>query len=315
MGPIHVVAGALQDSRGRILIARRPDQVHQGGLWEFPGGKLEPGETPEQGLARELLEELGIRVLASRPLIRIHHDYGDRRVLLDVHRVTGFDGEPRGLEGQPLDWIHPRDMNPGLFPAADRPIINALQLPGLYLITGADPRDPDVFLRRLSLALDNDGVGLVQLRAHELAHADYARLAERAFMLCERQGAGLLLNRDPGQVRDLPCHGLHLTAGLLGGISTRPGPDGGWVGASCHGRLDLERAANLGLDYALLSPVRPTASHPGAQPLGWERFAALSDAAALPVYALGGLLPEDLGRAVDRGAQGIAAIRGLWPGI
>lgn len=126
---IHVVAGALADGRGRVLVTRRPEGAHQGGLWEFPGGKLEPGETPLAGLERELAEELGIRVLASRPLIQVHHDYGDRRVLLDVHRVTAFAGTPVGREGQPLDWRHPEDMDPADFPAADRPIITALRWP------------------------------------------------------------------------------------------------------------------------------------------------------------------------------------------
>ena len=126
---IHVMAGAIADADGRILVARRPDHVHQGGLWEFPGGKLEPGETPEQGLARELDEELGVTVQASRPLIRVHHDYGDRHILLDVRRVESYRGEPRGLDGQPLAWLHPDAMDPAGFPAADRPIINALRLP------------------------------------------------------------------------------------------------------------------------------------------------------------------------------------------
>jgi len=128
---IHVMAGALEDRHGRILIARRPEGAHQGGLWEFPGGKLEPGETPQRGLERELAEELGIRVLASQPLIRVLHDYGDRRVLLDVRRVTSFAGVPVGREGQPLAWRHPEDMDPGDFPAADRPIITALRSPPL----------------------------------------------------------------------------------------------------------------------------------------------------------------------------------------
>ncbi|HSO78893.1 MAG TPA: NUDIX domain-containing protein, partial [Chromatiaceae bacterium] len=106
MNLIHVVAGAIQDCQGRVLVARRPLGAHQGGLWEFPGGKLEPGELPLQGLARELEEEVGIRVQATRPLIRLPHDYGDRRLVLEVHRVTAYAGEPIGREGQPLSWRH-----------------------------------------------------------------------------------------------------------------------------------------------------------------------------------------------------------------
>jgi 8-oxo-dGTP diphosphatase len=310
---IHVAAGAVQDPSGRILITKRPDHVHQGGLWEFPGGKLEPGETPDTGLARELFEELGIGVRASRPLIRVHHDYGDRHVLLDVHRVIAFVGDPRGREGQPLAWVHPDDMVAETFPAADRPIISALRLPSLYLITGPLPRDPPDWFSRLTAALDR-GVRLVQLRAPGLSRAEYDRLARGGFELCERAGARLLLNIEPERARDLPCHGLHLTGRRLwrADAASPPPGDRRWVGASCHDGADLARAAELGLDYALLSPVRRTATHPEVEPLGWRRFAELVDEAALPVYALGGLGPRDLDRAIDLGAQGIAAIRGLW---
>jgi len=308
---IHVAAGAIQDSQGRILITKRPNHVHQGGLWEFPGGKLEPGERPEDGLARELYEELGIRVLASRPLIRVHQDYGDRDILLDVHRVAAFSGNPRGREGQPIAWTLPDEMDPDVFPAADRPVISALRLPELYLITGEDPCVSGRFLDRLSGALAQ-GVRLVQLRAHTLGDADYAGLTAGAFRLCEHHGARLVLNRDPLSVRNLPCHGLHLTAKRLAELTQRPLDSRHLVGASCHSAQDLSRAALLRLDYALLSPVQPTASHPDTRPIGWKRFASIVERAKLPVYALGGLGPDDLENAYIQGAQGIAAIRGLW---
>lgn len=306
------MAAAIADAQGRILVTRRPDHVHQGGLWEFPGGKLEPGEDPEQGLARELAEELGISVQESQPLIRVHHDYGDRHILLDVRRLSQYQGEPEGREGQPLDWLHPDAMDPQAFPAADRPIITALRLPQLLLITGPDPRLPNSFFSRLEAALAG-GIRLVQLRAHALNSADYRHLAEGAFALCQAAGARLLLNRDPCEAEGLPRHGLHLPARILAALGQRPGRPDDLIGASCHDAAELTRAAALGLDYALLSPIRPTASHPGLPALGWTRFAALADPAPLPVYALGGLAPADLSDAVRYGAQGIAAIRGLWP--
>lgn len=309
MTPIHVVAGALQDAQGRVLIARRPLGVHQGGLWEFPGGKLEPGETPMRGLVRELEEELGILVLAARPLIRVHHDYGDRRVLLDVHRVTAFAGEPVGREGQPLAWRHPEGLDPGCFPAADGPIISALRLPPLYFITGEDPVEPTVFLAGLERLLVG-GMRLVQLRASGLADADYADLASAAWELCRSQGARLLLKRDPARAQGLAGDGLHLTSQQLARLTKRP-RDWGLVGASCQGAADLARAGDLGLDYALLSPVMSKPRHPGAPHLGWERFSALVEFAKLPVYSLGGLSPGDLDLAIDRGAQGVAVTWGL----
>ncbi len=309
--PIHVVAAALADERGRILLTRRPDHVHQGGLWEFPGGKLEPGESPETALARELQEELGVDPVATEPMIRVRHDYGDRRVLLDVRRVLRYSGAPHGREGQPLRWVHPESMRARELPAADWPIVLALRLPDLYVITGEDPADQAGFLDRLEAVL-RGGLRMVQLRAHHLPPSAYAALARRAFPLCQRSGARLVLNVAPHLARDIPHHGIHLSAANLHSLVVRPIGEGRLVGASCHDRSDLARAQALGLDYALLSPVRATLSHPQATPLGWERFAELADAAGLPVYALGGLAPADLTQAKRHGAQGVAAIRGLW---
>jgi 8-oxo-dGTP diphosphatase len=312
---IHVAAAAIEDREGRILVARRPRHVHQGGLWEFPGGKLETGETVMDGLVRELDEELGIRVSDSEPLIRVHHDYGDRHVLLDVHRVSRFDGDPRGREGQPLRWLHPRDMRPDDFPAADRPIISALRLPERMVITGADPARPGQFLERLQDTLDQ-GARLVQLRAPGLAADAYLALARQAAILCQRQKAALVLNPpdgcDTAAIGPLP--GLHLPARRLLALRRRPLPPQCLVGASCHDARELEQAARLGLDYALLSPVHQTASHPDAHPLGWERFAELADRAALPVFALGGMGPGDERQARQSGGQGVAGISGFWPG-
>jgi 8-oxo-dGTP diphosphatase len=305
---VHVAAGALLDAQGRVLVAQRPEGAHQGGLWEFPGGKLEAGETARAGLARELREELGIEVRAARPLIRVHHDYGDRHVLLDVFVVTAFEGSPRGREGQPLEWVLPQAMDASRFPAADRPIINALRLPEVCLITGADPSASKAFLERLAASV-RAGL-LVQLRAHDIDDAAYAALATAALPLCRAAGATLVLNREPALARRLGATGVHLRAAALSDLEARP--DLPLVGASCHGAADLARAAALGLDYALLGPVLRTATHPDAEPLGWTRFAELADAAALPVYALGGLTPEHLARSFAAGAQGIAAIRGLW---
>jgi 8-oxo-dGTP diphosphatase len=308
---IHVVAGALADRHGRILIARRPEGVHQGGLWEFPGGKLEPGEQPDAALVRELLEELDVEPRVWRPLIRVAHDYEDRQILLDVYLVDAYSGVPVGREGQPLAWVAPQDMDPALFPAADRPIIDALRLPSLYLITGDDPASPERFLGRLQRAL-RAGIRIVQLRAHGLNDPAYRRLARSAYPLCRAAGAKLLLNRSPRAVDGLPCDGLHLSAAELRRCQQRPRDRAFLVGASCHDAQELQRASELDLDYALLSPVMRTRSHPDAAPLGWERFAELTAAVNLPVYALGGLTRAELETCWRNGGQGIAAIRGLW---
>ena len=123
---LQVVVGIVAGADGTVLITRRSDDVHQGGLWEFPGGKVEHGESAIEALGRELHEELGIMLRAAEPLLQVDHTYPDRRVLLDVWRVTDFRGEPHGREGQPLVWVSPDEMEHFAFPAADAQIVAAL---------------------------------------------------------------------------------------------------------------------------------------------------------------------------------------------
>jgi len=123
---VEVAAGVIYNPEGEILIAKRADNQHQGGLWEFPGGKIEQGESAQQALARELYEELAIEVSASEPLVRIAHDYTDKSVVLDVWCVTAFTGEARGVEGQPLAWVSVDRLSDYDFPAANEPIIAAV---------------------------------------------------------------------------------------------------------------------------------------------------------------------------------------------
>ena len=124
---ILVVAAALYDSRGRVLIAQRPQGKHQGGRWEFPGGKVAPGEPESAALARELREELGVEVTASRPFMRLQHVYPDRSVELSMWIVERFEGTPHGLDGQELRWVAPSELGGEDLLEADRPFIEALR--------------------------------------------------------------------------------------------------------------------------------------------------------------------------------------------
>jgi 8-oxo-dGTP diphosphatase len=307
-----VAAAVVFAADGRVLITRRPPQVHQGGLWEFPGGKLETGEDAYTALRRELHEELGIDIQQARPLLRIHHEYPDKSVLLDVWRVEAFDGTAHGREGQPARWVRPDELGQFDFPAANRPIIAAARLPTQYLITPEPGADVAAYLAALDQAL-RQGIRLVQLRANTLAPAAYLELARQVRALTRAQGAWLLLNGDPALVSRVGADGVHLNSVRLHAAAARPLPEHAWVGASCHTAADLRQAAAIGADFAVLGPVRRTRTHPDAAPLGWEQFAALAERATVPVYALGGLGRDDLAAAWRHGAQGIAAIRGLWP--
>lgn len=307
---VHVMAAAIVDELGQVLVARRADDAHQGGLWEFPGGKLEPGEDRYQGLRRELDEELGIELVHARPLLRVRHDYPDRAVLLDVWRVDAFRGRPHGREGQPLQWLAPQALTGLAMPAADRPIVNAVRLPDQYLISG-DFRDQTEFDRRLQTALAG-GVRLVQLRAKHLPERDYLTLAQSTLATCRAHGAALLLNAPPEWVLKAGADGVHLSAERLLQSTGRPVPEDLWVAASCHNERELRHAEAIGADFAVLAPVQATASHPGAEPLGWARARDLLDRVAIPVYLLGGVGADELSRAWDCGAQGVAGIRAFW---
>ena len=124
---IHVVAGVIfSPARDRVLIARRPEASHQGGLWEFPGGKLSEGELPLAALSRELREELAIEVTRARPFLEIHHNYPDRVVFLDIWQVDEFTGQAKGNEGQPIAWVGLEELENYAFPAANEAIIERL---------------------------------------------------------------------------------------------------------------------------------------------------------------------------------------------
>ncbi|ALP51772.1 thiamine monophosphate synthase [Candidatus Tenderia electrophaga] len=311
MDYIHVAAALICNDQGQVLIAKRPAHKHQGGLWEFPGGKVEAGEDVLAALTRELDEEVGIQVGRARPLIRVKHAYPDRSVLLDVWRVDGFRGTPHGREGQPLAWCHVDELSRWDFPAANRPIIAAAQLPDCYLIT-PEPDAVDAFLAQLQQALAQ-GIRLLQLRAKGLAAEAYKALAQQVVPLCHAHGARVLLNGEPDWVAEVGADGIQLSSGRLHSLSQRPLDKSLLVAASCHSREELHKALQLEADFALLSPIKWTQSHPDTEPLGWDEMRRLVDEMPIPVYALGGVSRDDLAQAFAAGGQGIAAIRSLWP--
>lgn len=310
MKRVHVMVAVLRDVDGRVLVNQRPAGKMQAGRWEFPGGKLEEGETREAGLRRELREELGISLQSATPLIRIRHDYPHLHVLLDVFEIEDWRGEPAGLEGQALKWVEPDALLNEDILEADFPIIQAIRLPRHLLITPEPSTTPD-FLDGLERSLQS-GVKLVQLRAHDTPDAEYIALARQALPIVHAYDARLVLNRGSAIAADIPADGIHVSSSQLQGGFERG--EWQWVSAACHSREELERASDLGVDFALLSPVAPTASHTDADPLGWPRFAELVDGMNMPVYALGGMQDSDDVTARAHGGQGIAAIRGLWKG-
>lgn len=304
---VHVAVGVVLNSNDQVLVSRRHEDSHQGGLWEFPGGKVEQGETVPDALRRELSEELGLNVEFAVGLCKIRYDYPDKSVLLDVWRVCQFSGQARGLEGQPLVWRDPADLAEADFPAANIPIIRRLKLPFWMAIT---PQMQS--LQELDAQLDQyfqNKVSVIQLRQKTLAANDYLQWFEHAARRCQEKGVRLLFNHDQADY-PIDCGGgRHLSARQLLRTSTRPVPPTQLFSAACHNLEELQQAQGLDADFAILSPVLPTDKYAGHELLGWEGFRQLRSQVQMPVYALGGLSLNDRARARAVGADGIAGIR------
>ncbi len=306
---LHVAAAIIVRPDGRVLLAQRPAGKAYAGYWEFPGGKLEPGESPRAALDRELAEELGLVVREAAPWLTQQFRYPHAHVLLHFFRVLAWDGEPVGHDGQAFLWQVPGkfDVHP-LLPA-NTFVLRALLLPQVYGISMADELGETAFLARAEAALER-GLRLVQLREKGWPVERQRALAGKLVALAKPRGAKVLLNGEPAMARAWGCDGVHFTSAALSVASSRP--DDLICGASCHTRAEIERAGALGFDFAVLGPVLPTPTHAGMPVLGWNGFAAMAERTPLPVFALGGLTHAHLPAAIAHGAHGIALRRAAW---
>lgn len=305
---VEVSAAVLERPDGSFLMASRPEGKAYAGWWEFPGGKVEPGETPRHALERELKEELGIEVRAAYPWLTRDYDYEHARVRLHFFRVPDWAGEPHPHEGQGMAWVHAERPAVGPILPANGPILRGLSLPLVYALSAATELGEAVFLERLEARL-RDGLRLIQLREKGLPAERLTRLAAEVAARCREYGALLMINGDLRLAERLVA-GLHLTSSQLMAHDERP--DLPWVGASCHDARELEQATRLGVDFVVLGPVLPTASHPGAPGMGWTGFKELAADRPMPVFALGGLALWDLDTVRRAGGHGVAMKSGLW---
>ena len=309
--PVDVAVAVFQRSDGAVLLARRPAGKVYAGYWEFPGGKAEPGERMTDALVREIREELGVRVERAFPWITRVFVYPHATVRLHFHRVVAWSGEPRPLEHDAIAWQRPEAISVAPMLPANGPVVSGLTLPAEYAITDASAMGAERFLARLESRL-REGLRLVQVREKQMTPPALLTLAERVLALCRGHGARVLINADTDLARRVGADGVHLTSAQLRSLASRP--DVRCCGASCHTAEELRAAERLGADFAVLGPVRPTPTHPGAATLGWDGFRAAAAGAAIPVYALGGLAPPDLDQALACGAHGLAMVRGAWAG-
>ncbi len=311
---VHVAVAVIKNQHEQFLIAKRSENAHQGGLWEFPGGKLEDDESVLEALKRELFEELGITLIQATPLIQIPYDYGDKSVLLDVWCVDEFTGSAFGKEGQEILWVNESDFSTYDFPAANMPIITAIQLPDKYMITGDFKTEKELLLK-IQSGLDKN-IKLIQFRAYDLPEDVYFNYAKKIHILCKKESAQLILNTSVKKYKKHKAYdfsnGLHLNSKEMKSFSSVEWNEDILISTSTHNYEELLLAKKMYIDFVLLSPVNKTDSHPNSITLGWEKFKQLTEKATIPVYALGGMTTNDIKNAKINGAQGIAAIGEFW---
>ncbi len=304
-----VAAAVILREDGSFLLGQRAADTFYPGYWEFPGGKVEAGETPRSALIRELHEELEIEVLAATPWIVREHVYEHAHVRLHFFRVTQWRGELRDHVHAVLAWQRADALAVTPMLPANAPVLAALQLPAHYGITHAWRIGVDAQLAALEAAL-RSGLRLMQLREAAMPEAQRQAFIAAVVSLCHANGARALVNGDVALAIATLADGVHLNARQLMALQARP--ELPLVAASCHNRVELAKAARLGLDFVVLGPVQPTASHPEQSGMGWPAFSDLIARYPLPVYAIGGLTGADLAVAQSYGAHGIAAIRAAW---
>jgi 8-oxo-dGTP diphosphatase len=306
---VPVAAAVVLRPDGRVLLAQRPAGRAYAGYWEFPGGKLEPGEAPRHALDRELAEELGIRVRRAAPWLVQRFVYPHAHVELHFFRVFEWDGDPVGHDGQAFAWQVPGAFDVAPLLPANTLVMRALLLPPVCGITMASEMGEAVFVARARIAIEG-GLKLIQFREKDWPLVRQRALGEALLALARPYGARVLLNGTIDNARAWGFDGVHWTSAALAEATERPGDL--LCSASCHTRDEIAKAGTLALDFALLGPVRPTPTHPGAAVIGWDGFEAIAAGAALPIFALGGLARADLDVAIAGGAHGVALRRGAW---
>lgn len=307
---VSVVIGIIKNSLGRVLINQRLDDQSFAGKWEFPGGKVNTSESLQQALFRELLEETGIRVIKSLPLISYTHQYSDRLVKLHVFEVLTYEGEPEGREHQPIEWVNIETLHRFDFLEANASIVRAVQLPRYCLITQTDRFGVDHTLERLKQHVASKRC-LVLVREKPMSSSDLKKFLELVVSICAPSNSMVINHADNQYVDTQSIDGVHYSSKIS---PNKPilMDKSRFFGKSCHDLQGLQRTEQLQLDYAFLSPVKLTSSHAEAEPLGWSSFSKFCAHMKIPVFALGGLSLQDLEHAASNGAQGVSVLSDAW---
>ena len=307
------VAIAVIVKQQQVFISKRGNNVTLANFWEFPGGKVEPQESPEQALIRECQEEIGITPSNYRPLIQLNYLLNNKRLNLNVYKVSDYTGNAYGKEKQTTKWVKQTELSKINFPPINSIIINALLLPKEYAITKSLKGSEENYLKQIEANINHHQIKMLQFRSPQLNASQRRPLALKIKQICQQNNCIFILNGDVGEdAINLGFENIHLTSKQLKSISTQQVQQYKRVGASCHNKDELLMAQQKGCHFALLSPVHTTQSHPDAQPLGWKNFKIQIKNINMPVFALGGMAKKEGSIAQQNGAQGIAAIGAFY---
>lgn len=316
---IHVVAALIRhpEEADKIFITQRKSGQHLENLWEFPGGKVEKGEAPYHALKRELLEEVGIDINSAQPFQSVHHRYPDKSIFLDVWQVKSYSGKAHGRENQNCQWVSISDLDDYEFPEADIPILKALDLPPVLLITpDVSLKHQDSFLQQFERVMNSHPYDQVLFRSPQLDDEQYTQIAQQMEQISKPHKSNIIIHRN--RLKSLKHKSFdsfrsrHLNSYLLNSITARPFDDSIVLSASCHDQTELKLAERFECKFAMLSMVRETTSHPGRSAKGWYGFNRLATRSSLPIYALGGVKRQDYCVASFQGAIGVAGISDFW---
>jgi len=309
---VKIVLGVVyNDKRDRVFIAKRSQNSHLGGAWEFPGGKIKANESEVQALKRELFEEINIRIKGFSPLMSFNYDYPDRSLKFSVWNIHEWYGDIKGCEGQEVNWCALPSLTKIDFPPSNKGIITACTLPHVYLIT-PDPDDYScTFIEQLSKYI-SAGIKLIQFRSKKSPPEDNKELILEINKLCRHSAAKLLINSSVEFAKQLGVAGVHLNSERLMQLKERPKGEEFLVAASCHNQYELQHAIRTGVDFCVLSQIRGSKGESRNNILGWDKFAGMTAEVPVPVYALGGIQLDELVTARNNSAQGIALISDVW---
>tara|TARA_R110002072_G_scaffold55372_4_gene144404 strand:- start:8471 stop:9454 length:984 start_codon:yes stop_codon:yes gene_type:complete len=308
----HVAVGVIYNvTKDKVLISKRSKNQHLAGYWEFPGGKVECGESVDVALKRELYEELGITVSKAEAYTSVSHAYTCKTVLLDVWKVAEWSGTPESRENQEFCWVSINELHKYNFPDANKYIIQSILLDPMYVISQESYEN---YSHLYSVTEDCFASGLknFQLRLKIDRNKLFQKIVETLSEVARRYDSRIILNGSATDIDKYPVDGIHLNSNELARYENRPISEEYILGASCHNEAELTRAVKINVNYAFLSPVLFTASHPKANAIGWKNFSSLIEGFNFPVYALGGMVPTDLEIAKNHGAYGIAMLGAIW---